>query len=313
MTDDIIDTYAQVIGPIGLALYAVIARCADKHGACFPSYTYFQKTLHISRGAVAKYLKVLEDAGLIRIEARHASNGERGSNVYTILEPETDTSTPLPSSPERLPSSPERLPSSPERLPPVFKENYPGTPENLPSLPGRLEGLDLRTPTEGHKTENHALTSFERERAREGTSRVRTKASKTPATNYTDGFTRFWESYPIGRKEGKVEAFAIWQTRGLEERADEIAAKIERLLITLWVGRDKTKIPLPTTYLNQARYEDDLVPIEFAQQQAARDRLSDREFRTMRHVHNFIHGDDHDDHGRQGDVQHDAYLIGSRV
>lgn len=92
----------------------------------------------------------------------------------------------------------------------------------------------------------------------------RTKTSKTPATNYTPGFALVWHAYPAVRHEGKVATFALWQERGLEERAPEIAEKLTRLTHTLWAGREKTYIPLPHTWFHQARYEDELVPLDEA-------------------------------------------------
>jgi hypothetical protein len=92
--------------------------------------------------------------------------------------------------------------------------------------------------------------------------RSRAKASQPPNTDYTPGFNKFWALYQ--RKERKVDAFEIWRTRDLDARAPEIADKIARLQVTLWRHKEVQYIPLPTTWLNEARYEDDLVPLDTA-------------------------------------------------
>lgn len=171
--------------------------------------------------------------------------------------------------------------------------------ETCPVRMGHLPRLNGTPPTSQRETNTETTTEITQRKNTppvsphgetppwgEPTSRPRTKASKTPVTHYTDGYGHFWAAYP--RKEGKVEAFTIWQARTLEPRAGEIAAKVERLTLTLWAGRERDKIPLPTTYLNQARYEDDLVPLEVVQEQQAKERMSEREYRNMKAAQRFL-------------------------
>ena len=90
-----------------------------------------------------------------------------------------------------------------------------------------------------------------------------------------------WNAYPAVRREGKVDTFEIWCARGLEPRASEIAAKLERLTLTIWAKRKKRYIPMPETWFNKARYEDDLVPMEVAYEQEARERLGKHGYKSM--------------------------------
>ena len=87
------------------------------------------------------------------------------------------------------------------------------------------------------------------------------KGQKQPNTFYTPAFDRVWNSWPAGRKIGKVETFTIWRERGLEPRANEIFTKIERLKLTAWLDKELKFIPMPETWFSKARYEDDLVPL----------------------------------------------------
>lgn len=111
------------------------------------------------------------------------------------------------------------------------------------------------------------------------TKRARTKAAQHPNTDYTPGFNKAWALYP--RKEKKVDTFTIWRERGLEARAAEIAEKIARLQVTLWHRKEMRYIPLPTTWFNESRYEDDLIPLDMAQEVELRERTSPREYNNL--------------------------------
>jgi len=69
-------------------------------------------------------------------------------------------------------------------------------------------------------------------------------------------FDEFWSAYP--RKERKKGAQTAWKRHRLDGKADEIIADIERSRGNgKWRGSDLKFCPLPTTYLNGARWEDE--------------------------------------------------------
>ena len=87
--NDIIDVHAKTIGAIGIAIYAVLARYANRRtGECWPAITRIQRTLNLGRSTVKRYLHRLEAAGLITVEERWSGEGDRTSNLYTLLNPE---------------------------------------------------------------------------------------------------------------------------------------------------------------------------------------------------------------------------------
>jgi DNA-binding MarR family transcriptional regulator len=89
--NDIIDVHAKTIGAIGIAVYAVLARYANRRtGECWPAIARIQRTLKLGRSSVKRYLKRLETAGLITVEERWTEEGDRTSNLYTLLNPEPD-------------------------------------------------------------------------------------------------------------------------------------------------------------------------------------------------------------------------------
>lgn len=107
--------------------------------------------------------------------------------------------------------------------------------------------------------------SQERERERE-----QGKGKEPPLTPpaggvYSDSFEKWWKIYP--RKIGKDAAYKKWKTIGKEGRvsADKIISAIEaQVKARHFRGRgtdqDKDFIPLPATWLNQGRWNDDVKP-----------------------------------------------------
>jgi DNA-binding MarR family transcriptional regulator len=87
--NDIIDVHAKTIGAIGIAIYAVLARYANrKTGECWPAIARIQRTLNLGRSTVKRYLHRLETAGLITVEERLDEEGDHTSNRYTLLDPD---------------------------------------------------------------------------------------------------------------------------------------------------------------------------------------------------------------------------------
>lgn len=82
-------------------------------------------------------------------------------------------------------------------------------------------------------------------------------------SDYTPGFERWWKTFPAMRsngqtcRKGKGAAFTRWQKDKLESRATELVELLERQIAN--DEQFRTYTPLPTTYLNQRRY-DDFIP-----------------------------------------------------
>ncbi len=74
---------------------------------------------------------------------------------------------------------------------------------------------------------------------------------------YTEDFLDFWEKYP--RKTGKGAAFRAWlKIRPTKkERADIVSALKWQKHSEQWTTEYGKFIPLPATYLNQRRWEDE--------------------------------------------------------
>ena len=84
----IIDEYAEKIGAIGVAIYNVLARYADRQtGICYPCIGTIAKKLKLGRTTVKKYLRILLNHCLIAIAPRLSEAGDPTSNSYMLLDP----------------------------------------------------------------------------------------------------------------------------------------------------------------------------------------------------------------------------------
>ena len=84
----LIDDYAAEIGALGVAVYAVLQRYADRTtGQCWPSVATMARLLRLSKNCVKKYLHLLARRGLITIAPRYTAEGDPSSNLYTVHDP----------------------------------------------------------------------------------------------------------------------------------------------------------------------------------------------------------------------------------
>ena len=84
----LIDDYAAELGAIGVAVYAVLQRYADRTtGQCWPSVATIARLLRLSKNCVKKYLHLLARLGLITLTPRATAEGDPTSNLYTVHDP----------------------------------------------------------------------------------------------------------------------------------------------------------------------------------------------------------------------------------
>jgi Helix-turn-helix domain len=88
LDNGLIDDYAAEMGAIGVAIYAVLQRYADRTtGQCWPSVSTMARLLRLSKNCVKKYLHHLARLGLITIAPRSTAEGDPTSNLYTVHDP----------------------------------------------------------------------------------------------------------------------------------------------------------------------------------------------------------------------------------
>ncbi len=85
MENALIDVHAPHIGASGIAVYAYLARRADRQGVCFPSYDTIARDLGLSRRTAVAYVKLLQEHGLIVLLPRTAAGMRRSTNAYRLV------------------------------------------------------------------------------------------------------------------------------------------------------------------------------------------------------------------------------------
>jgi len=132
----IIDDYAAEMSAIGVAVYAVLQRYADRTtGQCWPSVSTMAATLSLSKKCVTKYLHHLARLGLIDIAPRYTADGDPTSNLYTVHDPTQTEALRRRRQRGGVPRTGGREPGS---LPPQESGNvvpYPGVPGSHEQFP----------------------------------------------------------------------------------------------------------------------------------------------------------------------------------
>jgi hypothetical protein len=86
------------------------------------------------------------------------------------------------------------------------------------------------------------------------------KPKKSPApkkkSRDDDGFSTFWNIYP--RKVQRAAALKRWSALTAEKKKLALEAVSEHAIVWQAQGREMSKIPHASTWLNQERWEDDL-------------------------------------------------------
>lgn len=67
-----------------IAVYAALARHADRSGQCWPSHALLCQTTGWSKPTVIKALNVLKAAGVIDWDTRKSADGDLDTNLYTL-------------------------------------------------------------------------------------------------------------------------------------------------------------------------------------------------------------------------------------
>lgn len=71
------------------------------------------------------------------------------------------------------------------------------------------------------------------------------------------GFVEFWSIYPKTRRVAKRDCLKKWKLHKFEAIADRIITDVRRQSVSeQWTKDDGRFVPMPSTYLNQRRWED---------------------------------------------------------
>jgi hypothetical protein len=137
--DEIIDEHGAKLGPLGVAVYNVLVKHANKHGtSSFPSYQTIADKLGITRNSAIKGVKILLEEKVVGKRSRTNESGAPTSNAYRILpvkkrpKEAAEVVQNLHHHPE-IPSAYSALPSASDALP-LVQNMHQGSANFAPEL-----------------------------------------------------------------------------------------------------------------------------------------------------------------------------------
>ena len=205
-------------------LYAEISALTDQRGYCFAPNSYFTEHFGISERTLQDHLRALKIRGFIRILDGEGGTGRR--KIFAGINP--------------------------------LMEN-----------PAENCG-DPREKLRGNPAENCTQNSIKNNKREQnppkppkGAKRERKKSGPKETTEWKpERFNGFWDYYP--RHTSKQAAIKAWDAlRPADELIDRIAEALRRQKATDEWSRG-IGIPYASTYLNQARWEDETEPMSYA-------------------------------------------------
>lgn len=223
-------------------VYGVLATFANAERCAWPSRALIGERCGKDVGTVGRALKVLVDAGALTIEQRKwDDSGKQRPSVYRLA-----VFDPRGQEPERDIDEPGRdIANSRSAISRKPEARYRAS-----------KNITIRTKPEEQNTRANVC---------ENTQPALIEVDGlTPAANDFDRFQEFWSSYP--RKIGKPKAQAAWK-RLTKAKVDPqtIIDGCERWATYYAQARTEQRfIPHPTTWLNDARYDDTPEPVSNA-------------------------------------------------
>jgi hypothetical protein len=204
----------------------------DEDFTCYPSYTTLMKKATISRGALRDCLNVLEALGFINRSTRSRENGSKASNVYTV---NIDIKLDEIAYKNRKNLISKKVQSSDNDLALDAQiMTYPSTNNDLPNG-GQSSDNDLVEPLAS------SLNPYSNPNAHE--------------VEVITDFEIFWKNYP--RKIAKLKAKKAWDLKKPDLKI-ALAALNQQKLSSSWIKNDGQYIPHPTTWINGARWNDEV-------------------------------------------------------
>ncbi len=255
--NEVIDDRAADIGVYGLAVYSVILRCAAGKQTCYPSQSYIAKKLGIARETVNTAFDRLRGAGFIATQQQTGPNGERLSDLITLLDtrrpPVTQTDTPVTQTDTPLLAN--SHPPTSKLTPPCLAESHKVNKTEVNKGSKRTSSY----PPSSDATQN---TSSSPDSSTEASSPEQATGKRAQGVNAREDvmlaqFERWYAAYP--RHESKQAAWKAWAKIDPSMTDALIAAVAVQAIEKGWHDPARRQyVPLPATWLNGKRWEDEL-------------------------------------------------------
>jgi len=254
----LLDDHGDTIGAIGVAVYAVLARHADRAGVCFPSYARVAALLDLSRPTVIAAMRKLREAGLIEIQTVKPP-GRRPHNVYTLVDlvhrsrPRTgQADIPVPHMDQSIGQAGVPVHVAHQSIGQAHAPVNDVAPTGQSPLPVLVNDVDPnQTPEPDPENQTHPLPFVP-------------SGEGAPSSPLAARFARFWTAYPRKDKKGYAERW--WRTHRPDDvwLAAMLAAIAAAKGTAQWQRAAGQYIPLPITWLESKGWESEYVPAPLA-------------------------------------------------
>ena len=239
--------------PYPRSILNAIAKFADANGFAWPSTDQIEKETGIPARHQCRYFKILKSRKFLSIKRKYCKEPKPMTrNYYTInlnavLELTIDQNGEIKTAISDLKSQCIKIEPNPN----MGDGSKSVRPTSNPVV-ARSEGG--RTEIEPNPTVGCKL-DITNKLDKELLDIVQQKALDVIKPTY--GFDEFWLAYP--RKEKKKDAYRIWMREGLTAKAEKILMDLHDRKTRHDRWEDVRYIPLPSTYLNNEQWEDQIV------------------------------------------------------
>jgi len=86
LDNEYLNGFGKEFGAIGVAVYVCLCRHANNQQESFPSHKTIAEELSITEKTVKKYLKVMKEHNIFKVEQRRNKSGKFLHNVYTLMD-----------------------------------------------------------------------------------------------------------------------------------------------------------------------------------------------------------------------------------
>lgn len=206
------------------AIYAYLSSFAGSGMQSFPSVELMVKELGISRPRLYKHREQLIELGYISIQQSKDKESKFSKNIYVIN--------------------------------PILPQSSFMSAENL-----QTENLQTENVTTNSNSSNsNSLNSNSKTNTTpDGGAKPEEKKKPAKSDDYPENFLIWWELYPNARRSDKKGCFRKWRTDKLDEKFDFLIEKLKEQVAFQYNFTDPQYIPRSTTYLNQSRYNDEVI------------------------------------------------------
>ena len=215
-------------------LLLALANFADDRGLCWPGQALLAELVECSVDTIQRHLARLEAKGLLSRHRRKRENGSSLHNEYRLML------------------------DRPGVLHAKMRSTVTDTKDRAATRPSKPQ--DSAANQAASRCGTNHQQNHQEEPSEDFVHAARDTASQKPSSSTEEFFERFWKAFPAGRKKAKGKALADFR-RAIAGKGpykvtpEALIAAAEKYAAT---KPNPQYVPLPSTWLNQCRWLDEL-------------------------------------------------------